>query len=55
MVKIVIVKGVRQESVLGFETARPTDSGAKGIVWAATLPDTRPTGCFFKNVKPINR
>lgn len=34
--------------------ARPVEEGAKGIVWAATLPDDGPTGGFFKDGKPIN-
>jgi NAD(P)-dependent dehydrogenase (short-subunit alcohol dehydrogenase family) len=29
--------------------ARPVSDGAKGIVWAATLPDDGPTGGFFRD------
>lgn len=29
--------------------ARPVAEGAKGIVWAATLPDNGPTGGFFRD------
>jgi NAD(P)-dependent dehydrogenase (short-subunit alcohol dehydrogenase family) len=31
---------------------RPVEEGAKGIVWAATLPDNGPTGGFFFDGKP---
>ena len=34
--------------------ARPVEDGAKGIVWAANLPDDGPTGGFFKDGEPIN-
>jgi len=40
----------RPESA-GF--ARPVEDGAKGIVWAATLPDDSPTGLFFRDRKPM--
>lgn len=33
--------------------ARPVAEGAKGIVWAATLPDDGPTGGFFRDGEPI--
>lgn len=32
---------------------RPVPEGARGIVWAATLPDGGPTGGFFRDGKPI--
>jgi NAD(P)-dependent dehydrogenase (short-subunit alcohol dehydrogenase family) len=32
--------------------ARPVEEGAKGIVWAATLPDDGPSGGFFKDGAP---
>jgi NAD(P)-dependent dehydrogenase (short-subunit alcohol dehydrogenase family) len=31
---------------------RPVEEGAKGIVWAATLPDNGPSGGFFYDGKP---
>ena len=34
--------------------ARPVNEGAKGIVWAATLPNDGPSGGFFKDGEPIN-
>ncbi|MDG4831725.1 SDR family NAD(P)-dependent oxidoreductase [Solwaraspora sp. WMMD1047] len=39
----------------GAETmgARPIPDGARGIVWAATLPDDGPTGGFFRDTKPL--
>lgn len=33
---------------------RPISEGAKGVVWAATLPDTGPTGGFFRDGRPID-
>ena len=33
---------------------RPIPEGAKGIVWAATLPDGGPTGGFFRDGKAID-
>lgn len=33
--------------------ARPVAEGAKGIVWAATLPDNGPNGKFFRDGKEI--
>lgn len=34
--------------------ARPVSEGAKGIVWAATLPADGPTGGFFRDGKKID-
>ena len=33
---------------------RPVSDGAKGIVWAATLPAAGPTGGFFRDGRPID-
>jgi NAD(P)-dependent dehydrogenase (short-subunit alcohol dehydrogenase family) len=33
--------------------ARPVAEGAKGIVWAATLPASGPTGGFFRDGQPL--
>lgn len=33
--------------------ARPVAESAKGIVWAATLPEDGPTGGFFRDGKPL--
>ncbi|MET7520185.1 SDR family NAD(P)-dependent oxidoreductase [Streptomyces sp. NPDC005480] len=33
--------------------ARPVADSAKGIVWAATLPDDGPTGLFFRDGKQL--
>lgn len=38
---------------MGGWGGRPVEAGAKGIVWAATLPDDGPTGGFFRDGKPI--
>jgi NAD(P)-dependent dehydrogenase (short-subunit alcohol dehydrogenase family) len=32
---------------------RPVRDGASGVVWAATLPDTGPTGGFFRDGQPL--
>ena len=37
---------------MGGRGGRPVDDGAKGIIWAATLPDNGPTGGFFFDAKP---
>jgi NAD(P)-dependent dehydrogenase (short-subunit alcohol dehydrogenase family) len=37
---------------MGGHGGRPVKEGAKGIVWAATLPDAGPTGGFFYDGKP---
>lgn len=36
---------------MGGHGGRPVEEGAKGIVWAATLPDNGPTGGFFSDGK----
>jgi NAD(P)-dependent dehydrogenase (short-subunit alcohol dehydrogenase family) len=38
---------------MGGPGGRPVEDGARGIVWAATLPDGGPTGGFFRDGKPI--
>lgn len=38
---------------MGGWGGRPVEEGAKGIVWAATLPDDGPTGGFFRDQSPI--
>jgi NAD(P)-dependent dehydrogenase (short-subunit alcohol dehydrogenase family) len=38
---------------MGGWGGRPVAEGAKGIVWAATLPDDGPTGGFFRDGQPI--
>ena len=37
---------------MGGSGGRPVSRGAAGIVWAATLPDSGPTGGFFRDGKP---
>jgi NAD(P)-dependent dehydrogenase (short-subunit alcohol dehydrogenase family) len=32
---------------------RPVADGARGVVWAAELPDDGPTGGFFRDGRPI--
>ncbi|MEM6284187.1 MAG: SDR family NAD(P)-dependent oxidoreductase, partial [Chloroflexota bacterium] len=38
---------------MGGSGGRPVADGARGIVWAATLPDNGPTNGFFRDGKPI--
>ncbi|MBO0878017.1 MAG: SDR family NAD(P)-dependent oxidoreductase, partial [Pseudonocardia sp.] len=38
---------------MGGPGGRPVAEGAAGIVWAATLPDTGPTGGIFRDARPI--
>jgi NAD(P)-dependent dehydrogenase (short-subunit alcohol dehydrogenase family) len=38
---------------MGGTGGRPVADGANGILWAATLPDNGPTGCFFGDGKPL--
>lgn len=33
--------------------ARPVGDSARGVVWAATLPDGGPTGGFFRDAHPL--
>ena len=37
----------------GAGAPRSLEEGAAGIVWAATLPQTGPTGGFFRDGKPL--
>lgn len=37
---------------MGGRGGRPIEEGAKGIIWAATLPDNGPSGGFFFDGKP---
>jgi NAD(P)-dependent dehydrogenase (short-subunit alcohol dehydrogenase family) len=38
---------------MGGEGGRPVEDGARGIVWAALLPDDGPTGGFFRDGRAI--
>ena len=38
----------------GQDATRSVDEGAKGIVWAALLPDDGPSGGFFRDGQPID-
>jgi NAD(P)-dependent dehydrogenase (short-subunit alcohol dehydrogenase family) len=38
---------------MGGRGGRPIPDGARGIVWAATLPDDGPTGGFFRGGEPL--
>ena len=37
----------------GPDATLPVEEGARGIVWAATLPDDGPSGGFFRHGEPI--
>ncbi|HEX8559814.1 MAG TPA: SDR family oxidoreductase [Pyrinomonadaceae bacterium] len=37
----------------GPEAPRTVEEGARGVVWAATLPDDGPTGGFFRDGRPL--
>ena len=38
----------------GPGASRSVEHGARGIVWAATLPDGGPSGGFFRDGNPID-
>ncbi|MEW2418668.1 SDR family oxidoreductase [Streptomyces sp. NPDC046866] len=38
---------------MGGPGGGPVEQGAAGIVWAATLPDSGPTGGFFRDGEPL--
>ncbi|WP_300454490.1 SDR family NAD(P)-dependent oxidoreductase [Accumulibacter sp.] len=38
----------------GQDAPRSADEGARGIVWAALLPDDGPSGGFFRDGKPLD-
>jgi NAD(P)-dependent dehydrogenase (short-subunit alcohol dehydrogenase family) len=38
---------------MGGPGGRPVAEGAAGVVWAATLPDSGPTGGFFRDGRPL--
>ncbi len=42
-----------QTDMGGSRAPRPVEEGAKGVVWAATLPNNGPTGGFFRDRRHI--
>ena len=38
---------------MGGRGGGPVTDGAAGIVWAADLPDSGPTGGFFYDTRPV--
>jgi NAD(P)-dependent dehydrogenase (short-subunit alcohol dehydrogenase family) len=38
---------------MGGRGGRPVEAGAASVVWAATLPDSGPTGGFFRDGRPL--
>jgi NAD(P)-dependent dehydrogenase (short-subunit alcohol dehydrogenase family) len=41
------------ETDMGGKSGRPVSEGCKGIIWAATLPDSGPRGGFYYNQKSV--
>ena len=39
---------------MGGPGGRPVEAGAASVVWAATLPDSGPTGGFFRDGRPLS-
>src|SRR5436190_2163634 len=39
---------------MGGPGGRPVEAGAASVVWAATLPDSGPTGGFFRDGQPLS-
>ncbi|EXI81249.1 MAG: D-beta-hydroxybutyrate dehydrogenase [Candidatus Accumulibacter appositus] len=48
-----VCPGWCQTAMGGKEATRSVDEGAKGIVWAALLPENGPSGGFFRDGQPI--
>ena len=48
-----ICPGWVQTDMGGSRAPRPVEEGAEGAVWAATLPNTGPTGGFFRDRRPV--
>jgi NAD(P)-dependent dehydrogenase (short-subunit alcohol dehydrogenase family) len=38
---------------MGGSGGRPVAEGAASVVWVATLPDSGPTGGFFRDGRPL--
>jgi hypothetical protein len=38
---------------MGGPGGRPVAEGAASVVWAAVLPDSGPTGGFFRDGRPL--
>jgi len=48
-----VCPGWVQTDMGGSRAPRPVEEGAEGAVWAATLPNTGPTGGFFRDQRPV--
>ena len=48
-----VCPGWVQTDMGGSRAPRPVEEGAEGVVWAATLPNTGPTGGFFRDRRPV--
>ena len=42
-----------QTDMGGFGATRSVEEGAEALVWAATLPNSGPTGGFFQDRRPV--
>ncbi len=43
-----------QTDMGGSGAPRPVEEGAENIVWAATVPNNGPSGCFFRDRRPVS-
>ena len=48
-----VCPGWVQTDMGGASASRTVETGARGVVWAATLSDSGPSGGFFRDGKPI--
>jgi hypothetical protein len=53
MSTITLVTGGSRGIDMAGPGGRPVEAGAASVVWAATLPDSGPTGGFFRDGKPL--
>ncbi|MCH5586064.1 SDR family oxidoreductase [Shimazuella sp. AN120528] len=49
-----VCPGWVQTDMGGSDAVRSVEEGAKGVVWAATLPDNHLSGAFFRDGKQLN-
>jgi NAD(P)-dependent dehydrogenase (short-subunit alcohol dehydrogenase family) len=49
-----VCPGWVQTEMGGTRASRPVEDGADTPVWAATLPNSGPTGGFFRDRRPVD-